>query len=150
MQKKHISSQLGTTWGDWLHRGLKALQLTKKSGRRTKSVSKHVSVRPVFTDAMDRASPDKHTLSISIPAYSPIGPAISPPAAIPPLPAGKLGEVIRLMSHKSGTTIDDLMILTAWRRHTVRAALCRLRQRGFVIMANQRNRQTIYTLQQGK
>ena len=58
--------------------------------------------------------------------------------------------MVNCMKRENGASIEDLMTLTSWQRHTVRAALCRLRQREFVIMTKRHNGQTIYTLQQGQ
>lgn len=60
-----------------------------------------------------------------------------------------MGKIVQLMSSNGSASLDDLMVATGWQRHTVRAALSRLRQREFVITASQRNGQTIYTLQRG-
>lgn len=81
-----------------------------------------------------------------------------------PLPKGKLGLMIDWLAQandstasinrgaaigtKTGVTLEDLMTLTGWQRHTVRAALCRLRQRGYVIVAGRRDGRITYTLHQ--
>lgn len=44
--------------------------------------------------------------------------------------AGKLGQVAEAVAKTKGATLDELIATTGWQRHTVRAALTRLRQRG--------------------
>lgn len=48
-------------------------------------------------------------------------------------PGGKLGQVLTAMEADAGASIDDMIKLTGWQPHTVRAALTRLRQRGLAI-----------------
>ena len=55
------------------------------------------------------------------------------PSTLKPPPAGKLGQIIAALSHPQGATLHDLATLTDWFPHTTRAALTRLRQRGWVI-----------------
>lgn len=43
---------------------------------------------------------------------------------------GKLGEVAKAVAKPKGATLEELVASTGWQRHTVRAALTRLRQRG--------------------
>lgn len=62
--------------------------------------------------------------------------------------SGKLGKVVLLMSRENGANLDDQIVLTSWRRHAVRAALCRLRHRGYVITAGKRDGRITYTLHQ--
>lgn len=45
----------------------------------------------------------------------------------------KLDVLITKLSGRHGATIDQLTAETGWQRHTVRAALTRLRQRGHQI-----------------
>ena len=45
-------------------------------------------------------------------------------------PAGKLGQVLSAVRSGSGASIGDLVSLTGWQPHTVRASLTRLRQTG--------------------
>jgi DNA-binding transcriptional regulator PaaX len=44
--------------------------------------------------------------------------------------AGKLGSIAKAVAKPKGASIDDLIKVTGWQPHTVRAALTRLRQRG--------------------
>lgn len=43
---------------------------------------------------------------------------------------GKLGQVAEAVAKTKGATLDELIATTGWQRHTIRAALTRLRQRG--------------------
>ncbi len=53
-------------------------------------------------------------------------------AAMPAVrPAGKLGRVMDAAQAEQGATLAELVALTGWLPHTTRAALTRLRQRGF-------------------
>ncbi|MCC0066627.1 MAG: DUF3489 domain-containing protein [Rhodovulum sp.] len=52
-------------------------------------------------------------------------------AARPDRPGGKLGVLLDAVARPTGATLDELTIATAWLPHTTRAALTRLRQRGF-------------------
>ncbi len=49
------------------------------------------------------------------------------------MPAGKLGSVLSALATDHGATLAALVTLTGWLPHTTRAALCRLRQRGYSI-----------------
>ena len=48
-------------------------------------------------------------------------------------PTGKLGHVLDAVAAKRGASLDELVKLTGWQPHTARAALTRLRQRGFAV-----------------
>ena len=49
------------------------------------------------------------------------------------IPAGKSVRIAELVSRPDGAGIDELTAATGWQRHTVRAALTRLRQSGFTV-----------------
>ena len=51
----------------------------------------------------------------------------------PRAPAGKLGQVLAAVRTGDGASLDDLVTLIGWQRHTVRASLTRLRQGGVPI-----------------
>jgi hypothetical protein len=53
------------------------------------------------------------------------------PAAPPPRPSGKLGQVLDALGKSGGATLTELVGLTGWQPHTTRAALTRLRRRGY-------------------
>ncbi|CAA9274182.1 MAG: hypothetical protein AVDCRST_MAG08-3297, partial [uncultured Acetobacteraceae bacterium] len=64
-------------------------------------------------------------------------PAAEPAAAAPtaaPRPGGKLGRVLDAVAAEDGATLAELVALTGWQPHTTRAALTRLRRRGFVLV----------------
>ena len=48
-------------------------------------------------------------------------------------PRGKLGAVLAAVRRAEGAAIDDLVAITGWQKHTVRACITRLRQTGFPI-----------------
>ena len=48
-------------------------------------------------------------------------------------PTGKLGRVLNAVAAMRGASLDELVELTGWQPHTARAALTRLRQRGFAV-----------------
>jgi hypothetical protein len=48
-------------------------------------------------------------------------------------PGGKLGSVLATLFHATGATLSELVELTGWQPHTTRAALTRLRQRGYAL-----------------
>ena len=48
-------------------------------------------------------------------------------------PTGKLGHVLGSVAAKGGASLDELVALTGWQPHTARAAVTRLRQRGFEV-----------------
>ncbi|MEM7227161.1 MAG: DUF3489 domain-containing protein [Pseudomonadota bacterium] len=50
-----------------------------------------------------------------------------------PRPKGKLGLVLEAIERSAGATLGELVEQTGWQPHTLRAALTRLRQRGFAI-----------------
>ena len=66
--------------------------------------------------------------------------------ASPKAPGGKLGAVLVALGADGGASIDTLTSLTGWLPHTTRAALTRLRQRGFPISRHTAHGCTIYRL----
>ncbi len=48
-------------------------------------------------------------------------------------PGGKMGLMLDMVSYANGATIDELATQAGWLPHTTRAALTRLRQRGYDI-----------------
>jgi Protein of unknown function (DUF3489)/PaaX-like protein len=63
-------------------------------------------------------------------------------------PAGKLGEVLTAVGAKPGATLVELVSLTGWQPHTARAALTRLRQRGFEVHLREAEGRKAYHLTQ--
>ena len=75
-------------------------------------------------------------------------PAVSAAAAGQQRPAGKLGEVLTAVGVKSGATLVELVSLIGWQPHTARAALTRLRQRGFKVHLREDEGRKAYHLTQ--
>jgi hypothetical protein len=48
-------------------------------------------------------------------------------------PRGKLGAVLAAVRKAEGAALDDLVAITGWQKHTVRACITRLRQAGIPI-----------------
>lgn len=67
-------------------------------------------------------------------------------ASPPKPPSGKLGLVLAALGTDNGASIDTLTSLTGWLPHTTRAALTRLRQRGFPITRHVEDGRTSYRL----
>lgn len=84
----------------------------------------------VGIDADPPLAPAPHAGSVPVPDTETSIP--DAPAATPALrPAGKLGRVMDAAQAEQGATLAELVALTGWLPHTTRAALTRLRQRGF-------------------
>ncbi len=49
----------------------------------------------------------------------------------------KTDTVIKLISRKSGATVEQIQKVTDWQPHTVRAAISRLRKRGMTVLLSQ-------------
>ncbi|MDI3337463.1 DUF3489 domain-containing protein [Defluviimonas aestuarii] len=67
--------------------------------------------------------------------------------AAPERPGGKLGAVLKAVERKRGATISELIEATGWQPHTARAALTRLRQRGFPAVLSEEGGRKSYRLQ---
>lgn len=61
-------------------------------------------------------------------------------------PTGKLGHVLGAVAAKRGASLHELVELTGWQPHTTRAALTRLRQRGFAVGLREANGRKAYHL----
>lgn len=84
--------------------------------------------------------------SPSRPAQVPIV-ATSPTApAEEKRPTGKLGKLLDAVTAKHGASLSELVELTGWQSHTVRAALTRLRQQDFAIGLQEINGRKVYTM----
>ncbi|QQR69224.1 MAG: DUF3489 domain-containing protein [Alphaproteobacteria bacterium] len=61
-------------------------------------------------------------------------------AAMPPTPPKetKLSLIIKLLSRPEGATIDDMVAVTGWQKHTLRAALSHalVKKRGYQIVSD--------------
>lgn len=65
---------------------------------------------------------------------------------VPARPGGKLGLVVDRIAAEDGAMLSELVDLTGWQAHTVRAALSRLRQRGFAIRLEDRGDRNAYRI----
>ena len=66
--------------------------------------------------------------------------------AAPTRPSGKLGQLVERLESAEGGSLAELTKLTGWQPHTVRAAITRLRQRGFKIALEARGDRKAYRL----
>ena len=74
---------------------------------------------------------------------------VAEPSPVPPSPkrpGGKLGLILERREDETGATLKDLAAATSWLPHTVRAAVCRLGQRGFGIRLEERDGRKAYRL----
>ena len=65
-------------------------------------------------------------------------------------PGGKLGKLVERLETAEGATLAELTGLTGWQSHTMRAALTRLRQGGFLIRLEDRDGRRAYRLGAGE
>jgi len=98
-------------------RGLIAEAAVEGRARRSKWASNHLVVTPSGLAAIgvETAEPASN---VSV-------------AASPQRPGGKLGILLAAITRPEGATLDDLTAASGWLPHTTRAALTRLRQRGY-------------------
>ncbi len=68
-------------------------------------------------------------------------------AVAPDRPGGKLGAVLKAVERRRGATIAELAEVTGWQPHTARAALTRLRQRGFPAVLSEEGGRKAYRMQ---
>jgi len=95
-----------------------------KTRRNRRAAGKHAAAKAVRpATKRSRAKPDR----AGVPA--------SPPTTTSnhKRPLGKLGQVLDAVAANRGSSLDELVKLTGWQPHTARAALTRLRQRGFAV-----------------
>jgi Protein of unknown function (DUF3489) len=73
----------------------------------------------------------------------------APQRSSSPRSGTKLAQVVELLQQDRGASIDELIIVTGWLPHTTRAALTRLRKRGFVtaIDRSDKERGSIYRVE---
>jgi hypothetical protein len=107
---------------------------TRKTGRAASKRGAAKAARP----AAKRA----HSKRGSAPAQRTAAPSVSAAKH----PTGKLGHVLDGVAAKRGASLDELVKLTGWQPHTARAALTRLRQRGFQIDFREANGRKAYHL----
>jgi hypothetical protein len=59
----------------------------------------------------------------------------------------KIGTLVAMLSRMGGASIDDLVVATGWRRHTIRGAISTyLRKRGLQVITRRQNGTTVYAL----
>ena len=67
-----------------------------------------------------------------------------------PRSGSKLARIIKMLSRKSGATLQALVDVTGWLPHTTRAALTGLRKRGYeVVLERQDGKPSIYRITSG-
>ena len=93
----------------------------RKSGRSARNRQTAKAIRPAAK--LSRGKADR--------ARAPVG--TGPTAPDQKRPTGKLGHVLGAVAAKHGASLEELVELTGWQPHTARAALTRLRQRGFAV-----------------
>ena len=67
-------------------------------------------------------------------------------AVCPGRPGGKLGVLLNAVARPKGATLDELTTASGWLPHTTRAALTRLRQRGFDVRLERTAERKAYRL----
>lgn len=58
--------------------------------------------------------------------------------------SGKLGKIAATVASDQGATMEELIAASGWQRHTIRAALSRLRKRGMPIILAERDGRKAY------
>ncbi len=95
---------------------------TGEDGRRIGLAATDAGLAAIGIDpAPDPAESDKEIVVCKEPPRNPVR------------PTGKLDMVLAAIEASGGATLDDLTAATGWLPHTTRAAITRLRQRGFKI-----------------
>lgn len=151
MQQSGNIRQFCARLGSWLHHGLSTLLPKAKAGRKTKKIPRPPSLSLMLARFKNwPANTDKPAAVACLPPSPATLPATATLEPMEPLPGGKLGEIAKRLSGKHGASLDDLMTMTGWRRPTVRAALSRLRQKGFCIEATQEKGDAIYRLKKAQ
>lgn len=67
------------------------------------------------------------------------------PAAVAPRPT-KAAQLRARLAEPGGASMTELMLLTVWQAHTLRAALTGLRKTGLSIIRNSEGGETIYSI----
>ena len=92
-----------------------------------------------------RASPTAERLAAPEREVRPEESVAAAPAPEPRL-GGKLGRVLEAVGAEGGATLAELARLTGWLPHTIRAALTRLRRRGYALERLDLNGRKAYRL----
>ena len=61
-------------------------------------------------------------------------------------PVGKLGLILDRLEGETGATLDELVDVTGWQKHSVHGALSRLRTRGFAVHLEEKEGRKAYRL----
>lgn len=99
--------------------------------------TKKVAVPSVKTKSIKRVKANgKHPQEPSLAMKA----GLAAVAAMPPTPPKetKLSLIIKLLSRPEGATIDDMVAVTGWQKHTLRAALSHalVKKRGYQIVSD--------------
>lgn len=124
------------------------LTTTAKNAWRTDEQGKHILLRIAEAGRQAVAAP------LAAETVPPSGadasvPAAPTKAAQPKVPSGKLGQVLAAVRAGQGASIGDLVAMTGWQPHTIRASLTRLRQGGVPIQHGPRDGQKRYFVEAG-
>ena len=125
-----------------IRRGLIAEAAVERRARKSKWVVEEDDTRKrqrlVITPAgLDAIGVEHGTDAASVTVTAQPAPPATPatpvtPAGVPlPRPGGKLAVLLDAVSRPDGATLADLTAASGWLPHTTRAAITRLRQRGY-------------------
>lgn len=64
----------------------------------------------------------------------------------PKRPGGKLGDLLTRIESKKGASLTELSERLQWQPHTARAAITRLRQRGYPIVLDKEGKHRVYRI----
>jgi hypothetical protein len=98
------------------------------SAWRTDDAGHHFTLRITALGRTALSKPPSDSQPVSAPQEQPIVAATRVAE-----PRGKLGAILSAVRHADGAALGELVALTGWQPHTVRASLTRLRQSGFSI-----------------
>lgn len=131
------------TLASLVHRGLAARTAAEGGGARKEGDAggpHGVVITPAGRAAIGMAAAGGSEEDSAPKAPLPVGDV---PAAEP---GGKLGVLLRAISPEQGATLSEIADATNWLGHTTRAALTRLRQRGFDIRLEKIDGRRVYRL----
>ena len=111
-----------------LSRGFIAEKSVAGGTRRSKWVTNPLVIAPAGLAVIGIQVPEAATDPAADAQTSEPQPVV---AGRPERPAGKMGVLLDAVARPKGATLDELTKASGWLPHTTRAALTRLRQRGF-------------------
>ena len=103
-------------------------QLWRRDARRRRLTLAMTAAGSIASGGLAASETDTATVAPVVDAAG-----VGVPACSTATPGGKLGSVLSALATEDGVTLAALVTLTGWLPHTTRAALCRLRQRGYPI-----------------